>query len=40
MNAKKAKALRRFIAENYNDPKVQKYVYKQAKKEINLTHSL
>lgn len=32
MNEKKAKALRRLIRTKYKDPRVQDYVYKQAKK--------
>ena len=32
MNAKKAKALRKLIRTTYKDPRVQDYVYKQAKK--------
>jgi hypothetical protein len=34
MNAKKAKALRRLIKDNYTDPALRVLIYKEAKKQM------
>lgn len=34
MNAKLAKALRKEIRSQYKDPRIQKHIYKEAKKQI------